>query len=55
MPEWYPLVAAAHYLHVPPWELAERPSVWVEWALAAAGIDAQVEAERTSKLFGGKK
>lgn len=34
-PEWYPLVRAAKYLGVPPWELARQPLYWTEVALAA--------------------
>lgn len=40
-PEWYPLIQAARYLGVPPWELAERPLIWREWALAAMAADNQ--------------
>jgi hypothetical protein len=34
-PDWYPLVRAARYLRVPPWELAHQPMFWTEVALAA--------------------
>jgi hypothetical protein len=40
-------------LHIPPWELAERSSCWVNWTLIAnaALIEAQNEATATA----GKK
>lgn len=31
-PDWYPLIHAARYLGVAPWELLEQSRVWVEWA-----------------------
>lgn len=34
-PDWYWLVRAARYLGVAPWELLERPPIWIELALAA--------------------
>jgi hypothetical protein len=45
MPEWYPLLRAARYLGVPPWELAKRPMGWTQMALTAEkaeGIGAQI-------------
>lgn len=33
MPEWYPLIRAARWLGVAPWDLAEQPSFWREAAL----------------------
>lgn len=55
MPDWYGVIAAAHYLGVPPWELADRPAIWTEWALCASNAAQQAEAERTAAMFGGKK
>ncbi len=42
MPEWYPLMRAARYLNVPPWELMNQSQVWMDWALAAEA--AEIEA-----------
>lgn len=38
-PEWYPLLRAARYLNVAPWELIERPQTWTDWALAAESAE----------------
>lgn len=35
IPDWYPLVRAARYLGVAPWDLYERPLIWQTWALMA--------------------
>lgn len=55
MPDWYGLVRAAAYLHVPPWDLGEQPVAWRNWALAAAVAEADVENERMAALLGGRK
>lgn len=46
MPDWYPLMRAARYLGVPPWELLDQPLFWREKALIAAHVDEEVDAER---------
>lgn len=43
---WYRIVAAARYLGVPPWELAERPFSWVQMAEAANDAEARAEKQR---------
>jgi hypothetical protein len=48
------LVMAAAYLHVPPWELADKPTAWRDWALTAKQAEAQIESERMAAMFGGK-
>lgn len=52
-PEWYPLLRAARYLGVAPWELLERPRVWVDWAgtAEAAELDARriIQQKETMK------
>lgn len=49
MPTWYPLVRAARYLGVPPWELAEAEAgPW--WTLAAIAAES---AEAEAKKRGG--
>lgn len=49
MPDWYPVISAARYLGVPPWELVEQPSEWMDWALAAQS------AESEARGAGGRK
>ncbi len=44
VPEWYMLVRAAKYLGVAPWEMLDRPTYWMEWALM--GEAAENEAEK---------
>lgn len=39
LPDWYPLIRAARYLRVPPWELRERPVYWHDWALIAESAE----------------
>lgn len=46
IPEWYALFRAAKYLGVAPWELAKRPAIWMQWALAAEGAEGHAERER---------
>ena len=38
-PDWYPLIRAARYLGVAPWELLNQPRVWTEWALTAEAAE----------------
>ena len=45
MQDWYRLIRAARYLHVAPWDLADRSILWMKWALSAESIDSAVEAE----------
>jgi len=45
MPEWYPLIRAAHYLGVAPWELMMQPIAWQEWALMAESAEAPAPAQ----------
>lgn len=35
VPDWYPLIRAARYLGVAPWDLARQPVWWREIALQA--------------------
>jgi hypothetical protein len=60
-PEEYKLFRAARYLGVPPWKLAKRSVVWLEWAvlfdqaeIQASKIEAKTEetrAEHQKKRF----
>jgi hypothetical protein len=49
MPDWYPLLRAAKYLNVPPWELLDQPLWWREKALIAERVEAEVENERAKR------
>jgi uncharacterized protein Usg len=49
-PEWYPLIRAARYLGVPPWELAEQSYVWQEWALAAESAEIEAQQDTTNHV-----
>lgn len=53
VPDFYPLIRAARYLRVAPWDLAGIPEtrgcqVWINWALVCerAENQAQVELQR---------
>lgn len=52
-PDWYPLIRAARYLGVPPWELAQQPAVWQDWALAAE--QAEISAQNQAAKRAGQK
>jgi len=52
-PDWYPLLKAARYMGVAPWELAERPIAWQEWALMAESAEISA-ANQQSALGGGQ-
>ena len=47
-PDYYPVIRAARYLHVPPWALSDEAAAWTEWALTceAAEIGARNEAAK---------
>lgn len=62
MPDEYPLIRAARYLGVAPWELAERSVFWQEWALLfeaaehrAQAIAADIQQQRDKMAAGGGK
>lgn len=46
VPEWYRLITAARYLRVAPWELLDRPSAWVEMALASSSAENRARKQR---------
>jgi hypothetical protein len=46
MPEWYPLISAARYMYVAPWELLEQSAVWRDWALIAQSAEAYAQEEK---------
>lgn len=48
-PYWYRLIVAARYLHVPPWELAQQPTWWMETAMIARNAEIEAENERNRK------
>jgi hypothetical protein len=41
MPDWYPLLRAARYLRVAPWDLLRQPIVWRDWALMSEAAEAE--------------
>lgn len=41
VPDWYPLIKAARYLGVAPWDLLEQPVIWRRWAEAAEFAEAE--------------
>jgi hypothetical protein len=45
-PEWYPILRAARYLGVAPWELSVQPMIWMQWALTAERAENDAEAAR---------
>ena len=45
-PDWYPLLRAAKYLGVPPWDLLDRPAFWQRIALDAEWAEGQAADER---------
>lgn len=55
IPDWYRTIKAAQVLQVAPWELAERPLVWQEWALNAAKAESFVQEERAKRSAGKSK
>jgi len=40
IPDWSPLLRAARYLGVAPWELAQQPEEWTRWAMLAETAEA---------------
>lgn len=53
MPWWYPLIRAARYLRVAPWDLAKQPVVWRTWALQAEASELGAQAEIRKRHQGG--
>lgn len=49
MPDWYPLIRAARYLNVPPWELMHRPTYWMDWALDAEMAENEARRELANR------
>ena len=33
LPDWFPVLKAAKYLGVAPWDLIKQPVVWMTWAM----------------------
>ncbi len=54
-PDYYALIKAAKYLGVPPWELAERPTYWQEWANDSQSLDNEVEKEQEKRAEKNRK
>lgn len=49
MPDWYPLLRAARYLGVAPWDLYEQPAQWMHWALDAEAAENEAERNRHAR------
>lgn len=49
IPDWYPLLRAAKYLGVAPWELARQPAIWRTWAVMGENAEAKAQ-EQLAKL-----
>jgi len=45
---WFPVVRAARYLGVSPWDLYEQPWYWTLRALNAQDAEARLEARASS-------
>lgn len=48
-PDWYPLLTAARYLRVAPWDLARQPIWWMRIALAAQSAEAKERKRRSEQ------
>ncbi len=53
-PDWYPLIRAARYLGIAPWELMEKPMIWTNWALTAEGAEIEAQASMIPKKAGAR-
>lgn len=49
MPDWYPLLRAARYLGVAPWDLLEQPAFWLRVALDAEAAENEAERNRYAR------
>jgi hypothetical protein len=49
VPDWYPLVRAARYLGVSPWELAGQPTTWRHIALASERAEVRARESHTPR------
>jgi hypothetical protein len=47
MPDYYPLVRAARYLHVAPWELTEQAVWWQDVANICETAEGEAQEERS--------
>lgn len=48
-PDWYPLMRAARYMKVAPWELADKPICWQNWANIAEFAEDRADAEKQNR------
>lgn len=53
LPDHVALIQAARYLGVAPWDLMERPTVWVTWALQDERVDIEAKNEMIKQARGG--
>jgi hypothetical protein len=52
LPDWYPLLRAARYLKVAPWELLEHAAAWQHWAILAENAENEAQAARVEQERG---
>lgn len=45
LPDWYPLLRAAKYLGVAPWDLLQQPLFWQQKAILAEKVESNVQEE----------
>lgn len=48
-PDWYPLLQAARWLKVAPWDLARQPVWWMRIALMAMNAESKERHRRESR------
>lgn len=46
LPDWYPLLRAARYMGVAPWDLYERPVHWTIWAITSENAENEAQDAR---------
>jgi len=54
-PDWYPIIQAAKYLNVSPWELLDRSVWWRDKALIAMAAESQAQEIRDKQATQQRK
>jgi hypothetical protein len=49
VPDYYPLIQAARYLGVPPWDLLKQSAKWKDWALICMTAEREGPKSRPEK------
>jgi hypothetical protein len=52
MGDWYPVLRAAKYLGVAPWDLLEQNPLWVQWALDAETAENKTQENQRIRVKG---